>query len=637
MVSRVAFSILLLLVVSASAAPQTAPSSSEEEEQLPVYREEVLVRARGPASPVAAVTVIDRETIESSQARTATELLEYVAGVYVLESGSRAGSSSAQIRGGDPNFTLVLLDGVPLNDSTDVEGGAVNLESLPATSIERIEVARGPLSYFYGSSALGGIINIVTRRRTGERARLSLDAGDASFFRATAATSGTAGRSDYYEGAGWEQESERDADEAYDQLNLQGTVTVPVGEKAYLRVASRASWWNTDDYPEASGGPIYGSGEVRHSENQEWSLGADLALPSAGRFEHRATAALYHHDLDRDSPGVLPQVPPSIEGTSFLRARFGWLTSVELGSRAQWSAGIDVEREDGSNESVLLLPPEFGGEVPGDYDFSRTTPGAFSELVLERGRLLAELGLRADFPQDQAVEWSPRVGARYRIGSGGSFLRGSLSRAFKLPSFFVLGSPPALGGNPDLRSESSWGGDLALEHRGPARDLSLSIGIFFNRFHDLIDFDFDSFTHVNRSRVDTRGIELTAGIRPSDALEISSNLTWQKVDDPASESPPLHQPVWNAGVRVSFSPVTPLNLRGEGRFVSSSFDRQLTAPDIESVDGYVVWDFITTWRLSDRFEVRGRIDNIGNESYQVFVGFPEPGRSAWAGLQLTLR
>jgi outer membrane cobalamin receptor len=629
--------VFLLVLTASGAAPQTPPASSSDEEQLPVYREEVLVRGRAPASPVAAVTVIDRETIESSQARTATELLSYVSGVYLLGSGSRGSSASAQIRGGDPNFTLVLLDGVPLNDSTDLEGGAVNLESLPATSIERIEVARGPLSYFYGSSALGGVVNIVTRRRTSERARLSVDAGDASFFRANASTSGTAGRSDYYVGAGWEQERERVADEAFDQFNLQGTATFPVGETASLRVASRASFWDTDDYPEASGGPVYGSGEVRHSENQEWSLGLDLALPSAGRFEHRVTAALYHHGLDRESPGVLPEVPPSIEATSFLRARVGWLTTAALGSHAQWSAGFDLEREKGSNESNLLLPPEFGGEIPGDYDLSRLTPGAFSELVLERGRLLAELGLRADFPPDQSVEWCPRVGARYRIGNGGSFLRGSLSRAFKLPSFFVLGSPPALGGNPALRPETSWGGDVALEHRAPARDLSVSVGVFFNRFRDLIDFDFDSFTHVNRSRVDTRGIELSAAIRPVEAIAIASNLTWQKVEDPEADSPPLHQPVWNAGVRVSWNPVPPLTLRGEGRFVSSSFDRQLTVPEIDSVDGYAVWDFITTWRLSDRWELRGRIDNLGNESYEVFIGFPEPGRSAWAGLQLTLR
>ena len=636
--------LLSLALASAAAAQQSQPaqpaqpaSSNEEKDQLPAYREEVLVRARAPASPAAAVTVIEREAIEASQARTADELLEQVAGVHILTSGSRGGSSSAQIRGGDPNFTLVLLDGVPLNDSTDVEGGAVNLKSLPATSIERIEVARGPLSYFYGSSALGGVINIVTRHRTGERVRLSADGGDASFFRATASASGSAGRSEFYAGAGWEQERERVADEAFDQLNFQGTVSVPIGSKSSLRLASRAASWDADDYPEASGGPIFGTGEVRHSENREWSLGADLALPLDGKWKHRASAAFYHHSLDRTSPGVLPLVPPSREGTSFLRARFGWLTTVEVSENVQWGAGADLERENGSNGGLLLLPPEFGGDVPADYDLSRTTPGAFTEVAVEKGRLLLELGLRADLPQDTPVEWSPRVGARYRIGEGASFVRASVSRAFKLPSFFVLGSPPALGGNPGLSPETSRGFDLGIEHRTPSRGLEVYFGVFFNEFQNLIDFDFDSFTHVNRSRVDARGIELSASIRPVEELALASNFTWQSIEDPESPSPPLHQPEWTAGVRAAWTPLSALSVRGEGRFVSSSFDRQLPVPQIGSVDGYAVWDATATWRLSNRWEIRGRVDNLTNAHYQNFIGFPEPGRSFWAGVQISLR
>ncbi len=630
--------LLALALASAAEGQQTQPpASSGEEEQLPAYREDVLVRARAPASKAATVTVIDRETIESSQARTVDELLEQVAGVHIVTSGSRGGSASAQIRGGDPNFTLVLLDGVPLNDSTDVEGGAVNLKSLPTSAIERIEVARGPLSYFYGSSALGGVVHIVTRRRAGERVRMSADGGDASFFRATGAASGSAGRSEFYVGAGWEQERERVADESFEQLNFQGTMSVPVGTKATFRLASRAATWDADDYPEASGGPIYGTGEVRHSEHREWSLGADLALPLGEKWKHRASATFYGHELDRESPGVLPLVPPSREGTSFLRARFGWLTTVEVSRGLQWSAGVDLEQENGSNESLLLLPPEFGGEVPGDYDLSRTTPGAFTELVAERGRLLLELGLRADVPEDTPVEWSPRVGARYRIGGGASFVRGSLSRAFKLPSFFVLGSPPALGGNPGLSPETSRGLDLGIEHRGGLRGLLLYLGVFFNEFQNLIDFDFDSFTHVNRSRVETKGVELNGSIRPVEELALASNLTWQKIDDPESTSPQLHQPEWTAGIRATWTPLPPLTLRGEGRFVSSSFDRQIPVPEIDFVEGYAVWDAAATWRLSSRWEIRGRVDNLTNESYQSFIGFPEPGRSFWGGVQLSLR
>ena len=126
-------------------------SSQQEDAQV---KERVVVRARPLDSVAASVSVIDEETIEDANVRTVAELLEYVVGARVLSSGSRGGPATIQLRGGDPNFVLVLLDGVPLNDPTGVEGGAVNLSSIPTSSVKQIEVVRGPLSYFYGSTAL---------------------------------------------------------------------------------------------------------------------------------------------------------------------------------------------------------------------------------------------------------------------------------------------------------------------------------------------------------------------------------------------------------------------------------------------------------------------------------------------------
>ena len=105
-------------------------SSQQEDAQI---KERVVVRARPLDSVAASVTVIDEETIEEANVRTVAELLEYVVGARVLSSGSRGGSATIQLRGGDPNFVLVLLDGVPLNDPTDVEGGAVNLSDITRT------------------------------------------------------------------------------------------------------------------------------------------------------------------------------------------------------------------------------------------------------------------------------------------------------------------------------------------------------------------------------------------------------------------------------------------------------------------------------------------------------------------------
>ena len=115
----------------------------------------------------APVTVISRAQIEAQQVESVTELLRQVPGVHIDQAGSRGGTSSVYLRGSDPNFTVVMIDGIKLNDPTNSRGGSFDFSKLSTDSIERIEIVRGPLSAVYGSDAVGGVINIITRRGEG--------------------------------------------------------------------------------------------------------------------------------------------------------------------------------------------------------------------------------------------------------------------------------------------------------------------------------------------------------------------------------------------------------------------------------------------------------------------------------------
>ena len=616
-------------------APQTDESSLS---QLAVFRDEITVKARPLASPTPAATVIDRQTIAAANVRTVAELLRHVAGAHVVGNGSRGGLTTVRLRGGDPNFTLVLLDGVPLNNSTNVQGGAVNLASLTVNDLERVEIVRGPASFFYGSSALSGVISLVTRRGAGSapETSASVDVGDAASFRGKGSVSGGVGSGDYYLGLGWEREEHRTGEDRFEQLNVQGRVGLALGEAATLDLHGRFTPWDVSDYPEASGGPVFGSGELRHSENDEQSLGADLRLGSVDRWRHRVSASLYHHDLYRNSPEVFPLVPPSVEATSFSRARVAWHASTHLIDRVQLGGGLDVEREAGRNESTLSLPPGLGGDVSGDYELRRTSPGIYAEAITELGRILIEIGLRTDFPSHMKTQWSPRVALRYQFANGDTSARGTVSRAFRLPSFFSLGSPPQLGGNPDLRPERTVGGDVGLEHEVEAIGLTINTSVFRNNYADLIDFDFDTFRHVNRAKVKATGLELSAAWTPVPRVALAGDLTFQSVEE-LSGQPPLHQPKWLGSTRLTFSPVMPLTLRLEASSVSKSLDRQIPVSVRDFVDGYVVVNVAAAWRPSDRWIVRGRVDNLADRAYEHFIGFPEPGLSGRLSLTYTLR
>ncbi len=607
--------------------------------QEPQERERVVVRARPLDSVAASLTVIDEATIEAANARTVAELLEYTAGARVLSTGSRGGATTIQLRGGDPNFVLVLLDGVPLNDPTDIEGGAVNLSNLPVSSVQRIEVARGPLSYFYGSTALSGIVNIVARRgtTTEPQVRVSVEGGGSELLRADAAVSGVAGAGDYYVGFDVERQAGHIGDDDFRQANVQGSFSLPVGEDANLQLTTRAASWEADDYPESSGGPIFGSGDLRNTTAVEFDLGADVHWATTDRWRNRFIGLYYRRDLERDSPGVAPLVPPSIEDTSYGHLRGGWLTTYDTSDATSVTAGVDIDHEGGTNVSTLFLPPFFGGAVSGDYELSRTTPGAFVETTVGAGALGFEAGLRADFADSADTEWSPRLGARYRLGDHGTSVRGTVSRAFKLPSFFALASPPQLGGNPELRPETSVGIDVGIDQRVDAWDLTLGATVFWIRYEDLIDFDFDRFQNVNRDQVRARGVEISLRWDPSPRLSLFSDLTYQTAEDPNSDEPLRNLPEWAGSVRVGYKPVEALQVRAEVAFASESFDVQIAAPGMTTVAGYGVLDLAATWQLLPSWQVFGRIDNLTDTDYEHFIGFPQKGITARIGLRFTSR
>lgn len=642
------YSLLLILVILA--LPGSAVGQSLGGSPATTFYETATVEERPRDEATAAVTVIDRAAIEASGAQNVAELLAFAPGVHVETNGTRGGLTVARLRGGDPNFTLVLLDGVPMNDGTYQIGEVFNLEAMPVAAIERIEIVRGPLSSFYGSTGLAGAIHIVTREGTadGTRGEVELAAGEASQGRLHAAISGGGEKTSFFLAASREGEKQRIADERFELTQLQGRATIDLGEHLHLRLAGRVADWEGDDYPDASGGPIFGSGELRRAENGEASLGFELVREGeGGRLRHELSAGIYRHDLDRTSPAVAPLVPPSIEATRFTRSRLGWATTwtPRAASRRtdlRLAVGASVEREDGENESILVLPAFLGGEVAGDYDLERTTPGIFAELVAERGRWTFELGARVDRPEDAAEQLSPRLGLRVRLGKGqgakgATHLRASVGRSFKLPSFFALASPPALGGNPELRPEVMEALDLGVEHTFKSAGQGVTIGatLFSNLFRELVDFDFATFRHVNRSEVTARGVELDLDARLGERLRIASNLTYQDVEDRATGEGLRHRPEWTGSLRVVVRPRDGIRLHLDLRHVAARIDDQIPVPSRRTVAGYELLGVAGTFRLTPSLDLDARLDNLLDEDYEVLIGFPGAGRSGRVGLRWT--
>jgi vitamin B12 transporter len=629
--------------------PQSAPSpptGSEEtkdpssRQQAPVFYETTTVTARPVSSATGSVTVVGPEEAQAAEARSATELLQGVPGLQLLSSGGRAGQTNAYLRGGDPNYTLVLLDGIPLNDSTDLQGGAVNLEELPVFLVQRAEIVRGPFTSFYGTSSLSGVIQLFTPRGGPGpvRASLGAEAGNADLFRGFAHASGPAGgRGGLSGGLSWDQERHRVAEDRFRQLDAWAGASLGLGAATDLRLTGRFADGEADDYPDASGGPVYGSGELRHTTHQDLALGAQLGFGDPAGRRHQLSVGLSRRERDRASPAVPPQVPASTEQVKFTRLRLSWQVPLHRTSQTEVDAGASGDGEWGENASLLELPPFLGGNVPGDYRNTRWSGGAYAgvrhQASLGRGggSVLLEAALRADVATTDSAQLNPHVGVVVRPRDGATRLRASAGRASKLPSFFALASPRALGGNPDLRPESAWGGEAGIEHAFRPARLSVGAAYFLQRYQDLVDFDFEQFLHVNRARVRTQGVELFARWQLHPALALDAEATYLDAKD-LDGGVLLHEPRWTGGVRVTWQPDARLSLRLQMRAVSRSFDEQIPVPDRDTVDGYGLAGLAGSWRVHGTWTLRARLDNLADRSYETLIGFPGPGRSFWVGV-----
>jgi vitamin B12 transporter len=626
-----------------AAALSAAPRAFGQEPEppptpKPVFYDTATVFTRPLSSATGSVSVIDATEIESSGARSLGELLRFETGIRLLSSGGPGGITSAGIRGSESKFTLVLLDGVPLNDATDRQGGVVNLEELLTGFVERVEVVRGPLVSFYGASGLAGVVNVVTGVGTtaggDEKTRIkaAAETGSASLLRGSASVAGAAGPGHYYAGASGEHERAAVGRERLDLLNLYAGSSVELGHRADLRLTARFGDGRSADYPEASGGPVFGSGALRRTDEHQLVLGTEVDLGGVQAPTHRLALAFSHRDQDRTSPAVLPQVPSSQEATDFSRLRGAWQTALHRSARTQVALGLAAEEQWASNASLLLLPSVLGGNVSGDYRMSRSSLAASAELLHERGRVLYELGTRLQIASGDSAQLEPRIGVRYRSASGATRLRASAGRASQQPSFFALASPRALGGNPRLKPQRTVGGELGVERSLRAMRLEVGATLFRQDFRDLVDFDFHAFLHVNRARVRAQGAELWLRWEPQRTVKLALDATWVDARDPSGTQPLLHRPRWSGGARLDWRPTARVGLRLDVRAVTRSLDHQIPVPDRSSVAGYGLSGFSAWCRWRKGWTLRTRLDNLADRRYETLIGFPGPGRSFWTGL-----
>lgn len=562
----------------------------------------------------------DAAWIEQRQPVTLLEVLADLPGVRAERLGGPAGPSQLSIRGGEANFTAVLIDGIRLNDPTNSEGGAFDFALLDPMLVSRVEVVRTGGSAVHGSDALAGVVQIVTRPPPTD----GLDAAASGWIDSRYGGSATA-----MVAAGWGDGGLLGGAGHFDSGDGDPAGTLRRSQ-FLLRGRHAAGGWRlnltglhaTSDatgFPRDSGGPRLAVIRARERRSGELSLaGLAIARDPAARLRPQLTLSYAEQRSDSDTPAIAPSVldgvPPIRAANRFTRLEAIAALAADLGPLTLAGGGA-VLREDGRSDGSL----DIGFPLPLRFERTRVTRSGFAEATLRaEPRLTLTGALRYD-RVGGIDRWTGRGALAWRVAEAGPLLFARLSNGFKLPSLYALGQP--LIGNPDLAPETGRSLEAGVEWPVGAGQIGLTL--FDNRFRNLIDFDAGLFRLVNRARVGTRGFELFGAVPLGAGFTARGALTHLAID---SATPLRGRPGWSGNVRLTWQSgrwEATGALRGNSRFADSSIP---TGP--LTTAGHVEAELGGRVALTERVSLRLTFLNLGDTRRWTAVGTPRPGRSA---------
>lgn len=591
-----------------------------------------------------AISVITGEQIRQRQARFVLEVLRDVPGLAVSQFGTPGGVAQVRIRGAEGNHTLVLIDGVRANNPA---GDEFDFAHLLADDIDRIEVLRGPQSAIYGSEALAGVINIITRRgqrgvqaggyvETGSFSTANANAyvraaGDAYNFAVSASHRDSQGTN--VSRFGSERDGYRNT-----TLNATGALrpTSVLELNAVGRYVENDTRFDTQDFFSPTSPPlgfVVDSPDTTRSYQYYGRLEGTLKTFD-GRWTHRLGAEAMN---SRSTNATANAFNSSNEGH---REYYDYLTTVHFdqtgSARPRHTLSLGLDRTEES----------FAGRNPfASSDAANERTGAFVEYRLGLfDRLFLSAGARHDDNKLFQDADTYRLTAAFLIPDTSTRLHGSYGKGIKNPSFIELfGFFPGFVSNPNLRPETSRGYDLGVEQSWSRGKVDLTW------FHaDLEEeittvFTFPTFTTVNQTGRSRRsGVEVQGSARFGDAWTLAGNYTYLDAEEQtsagAARTREIRRPRHVAGASLNYAFAdrrgnANLSVRYNGEQQDNFFS--LTTIPV-TLASYTLVNFAVSYDVARNVSVFGRVENLLDERYEQVFSYRSPGLGAFVGVRLQM-
>jgi outer membrane cobalamin receptor len=602
---RLGFALVLILVLAIGipgAAQPPPPTFELQPVEVPGKRPQL------PSTTPASISVITADEIALLGALSVADALRVLPELRIKSSGGPGGLTTVSIRGSSSAQVLILLDGVPLNRP---DQASVDLSTLPIQNVERIEVLRGPFSAIYGSAALGGVINIVTR--AAPQTLLSTRTGSYGLAGNLLSIGGRSENLTYLLQGILNSSGSFAPDTDFSNFTTMAKLRWQTGEDAALTLTLNRLWHAT-----GSPGPLPFQDLL--ARLWEGRTLVDLSWRSGRADGSGAFARLYFldDDVNFNSPGFAFQS----EDTAHV-----WGAQAQLVT-APWPGhllAIGAEYQGQTIAHIDINVPSNSFNNQG-YDLAFYIQ---DDWQIGNGLLLS-LGIREDAFQAYGTQVNPRIGV-VAVLSDRLTVRAGVGRTFRAPTFDELA--PALFGNPSLQPESAWSYDLGFEYT-LAPGLAVHLTGYYTDATNLITSSPPSFIPQNVGHAIINGASIELVGRLAEQWFVRANFTNQLARDASTGLDVIYIPRQQANIELSYQWAPGSAVTAIVTYVGDRFANATNAPS-SRVPGYWLTSLNATWVLGEGYSIQAGINNLFDVSYQSSLGFPEPGRTVYVGVTKT--
>jgi vitamin B12 transporter len=620
------------LVGAAFLLPATAQAQSEN----------IIVTAtRLPSRDAGSnVAVISADTIAARNPGSVVDLLRDLPGVFVQQSGGSV--VSLFTRGAKPNFTLVLLDGVKANDPTNTRGGSYDFSTLDLNDIDRIEFVRGPASAIYGSDAVGGVINIISRHGGAVLdAALTAEGGSFGYVRAAGHVGGPIGGATGNIGLSYTDNGMPVTGSTLKSTALDGALALPQIAGTAISFTGRYADSTATSFPDSSGGPrLAVLRTLDHRDIREGVLGAHAARGMTGWWNMGLDYGFYDRGSNAVSPGVAASaqtpsgIPANGDNARFTRHEVTWTNRLTPLPGLDAAVGVDMQADHGVDDGFLQFGP---ARRPTHFALDRILWAGFAEA---RYQFAPQLSLSASGRYDDTGatrHFSPQLRADYALADWGTQFQLLWGKAYKLPSFYALGN--SIVGDPNLKPEEAENFEGGVTQR--LWDLGRwKVEAYATNYRDLIDFRPGAVPRlINLSTVHVRGIEtsleLQWGTLNWGQWGATPRLSYTNARNALTGAALRDVPSWLAGATINWQPDPAWNVSFDLNHTGRMTDNAVPAGDV-ALPGHVRADLAVSFKVLPNLALKLGVDNLFDRRYEDVAGFPAPGAIVRGGISASL-